>query len=531
MNLFCAMSSYSWYDFSDATIGLLFGLAGVLFGYALRGLIGKFQADAVEKQAKTKLEEADVEIKNRLKEADIQARAEVIQAREAFEKTAKAQRAKLQETENRLASREQSLDEKALLLEKKDQSLLQRRDELDRKSEEVAARQQNADKAAREADGRLAKLAGMTAEDAKRKLFERADEELRQDAGIWIRRVQEEARNTADREAQQIVVSAIQRYATTHAHESMSCTVSLESDDVKGRIIGREGRNIRSLEATTGTTMLIDDTPGAVVISAFDPIRREVARLTLEQLISDGRIHPARIEEVFGEVSANMNKAILEAGENAAFQAQVQNLPTEVLRMLGRLKFRTSFSQNVLQHSVEVANLMGMMAGELGLDPSLARRAGLLHDIGKAMDHEKQGKHALLGADFLKKNGESDVIVNAVGAHHEDLPCESHYAVLCSAADAISSSRPGARMESTEIYVERLKNLEEIANGFPGVSKTYALQAGREIRVIVDPGRISDNDASVLARDISKKIEATMHYPGQIKVIVVRETRCIEYAR
>jgi ribonuclease Y len=311
----------------------------------------------------------------------------------------------------------------------------------------------------------------------------------------------------------------------------MTCSVVLPNDDIKGRIIGREGRNIRTLEALTGTTMLVDDTPEAVVISGFDPIRREIARQTLEQLVADGRIHPARIEEIIKNVTDNLNKAIAAAGESAAYEAQVQGVSADVLACIGRLKFRTSFSQNVLQHSIEVAHLMGMMASEMGLDPALARRIGFFHDIGKAMDHDVEGPHAQIGAEFLKQHGENETVVNAVAAHHGEVPSTTVYGVLCSAADAISSSRPGARNESLGLYVQRLEKLESIANSFKGVKKTYAVQAGREVRVIVEPSEVSDNDAIVLAREICKQISSTMQFPGQIRVVVVREMRCVEYAK
>jgi ribonuclease Y len=327
------------------------------------------------------------------------------------------------------------------------------------------------------------------------------------------------------------VAAAVQRFALTHASEMMTSTVPLPNDDIKGRIIGREGRNIRTLESVTGVTMLIDDTPEAVVISGFDPVRREIARLSLEQLVADGRIHPARIEEVVQNVSAGMEKTIFEAGESAAYEAQVQGVPPDVLACMGRLKFRTSFTQNVLRHSIEVAHLMGMMAAELGADPELARRIGFFHDIGKALGHETQGAHALIGAEFMRQHGESPVVVNGVAAHHDDVPSKGLYGVLCSAADAISSSRPGARSETMGVYVQRLEKLEAIANSFEGVKKTFAVQAGREVRVIVDPVQVSDNDAMVMAREISQQITANMQFPGQIKVLVVRETRCIEFAK
>ncbi len=525
------MTNFTWYDVSDATVGLLFGLAGVLGGYALRGLIGRWQADAIEKRAQIKLDEADGEVQRRLKEADIQARAEVVKAREEFEKSTKIRRKELQDVEERLTVREENMDKKAILLEKKDQTVSQKQEEVQHRAEELQTRRAETDKRWEEAEQRLQKLAGMTHEEARREVDSRAEQELRSEAGSLVRRIQEEAKETGEREAARIVTLAIQRYAIAHASETMTSTVPLPSDDIKGRIIGREGRNIRTLEAVTGVTMLIDDTPEAVVISAFDPVRREIARQSLELLVADGRIHPARIEEVVKDVTESMEKAIYEAGESAAYEAQVQGVSTDVLKCVGRLKFRTSYTQNVLRHSVEVAHLMGMMASELGLDPALARRVGFFHDIGKALDHSAEGSHALIGAEFLKQHGEGETVVNAVAAHHEDVSSDGLYGVLCSAADAISSSRPGARNEAMGVYVQRLEKLEAIANSFSGVKKTFAVQAGREVRVIVDPGQVNDNDAMVMARDISGQIASNMQFPGQIRVVVVREMRCVEYAR
>jgi ribonuclease Y len=525
------MTNFTWYDVSDATVALLFGLAGMLGGYALRGLVGRWQADAIEQQAQLRLAEAENEVKNRLKEADIMARAEVVKAREEFEKSTKTRRRELQDIDDRLTVREENMDKKAVLLEKKDQVVSQKQEEAQRKAEEVQVRRADADKRWAESEQRLQRLAGMTHEEARKEVRQRAEQEFRSEAGGMIRRAQEEAKESADREAARIVATAVQRFALTHASEMMTCTVPLPSDDIKGRIIGREGRNIRTLEAVTGVTMLIDDTPEAVVISGFDPVRREIARQALEQLVSDGRIHPARIEEVVQSVTASIEKTILEAGESAAYEAQVQGVPLDILKCVGRLKFRTSFTQNVLRHSIEVSHLMGMMASELGAAPDIARRVGFFHDIGKALDHEAQGAHALIGAEFLKQHGEIPVVVNGVAAHHEDVPSEGLYGVLCSAADAISSSRPGARAETMGVYVQRLEKLEAIANSFEGVKKTFAVQAGREVRVIVDPVQVNDNDAMVMARDISQQITANMQFPGQIKVVVVRETRCIEFAK
>jgi ribonuclease Y len=524
-------TQFAWYDVSDATVALLFGLAGVLGGYALRGLIGRWQANTLEKQAKLKLDEVDVEVKSKIKEADILARSEVVKAREEFEKGTKTRRKELQDIEDRLTIREENMDKKAALLDKKDQTIAQKQEETLRKAEELQQKRVETDRRAQEADARLQKLASMTYEEAKRELYHRAEMEVKSESGNLIRKLQEEAKETAEKEAARIVTMAIQRYSIAHASETMTTTVNLPSDDVKGRIIGREGRNIRTLEALTGVTMLVDDTPEAVVISGFDPVRREVARQTLELLVADGRIHPARIEEIVKEVNENLEKTIRETGEAAAFEAQVQGVTAELLQHIGRLKFRTSFSQNVLRHSIEVSHLMGLMAAELGLDPVIARRIGFFHDIGKALDHNVEGSHAMIGADFLRRNGESEMVCTSVGAHHGDIQAEGVYGVLCAAADAISSSRPGARNENMGIYVQRLEKLEAIANGFPGVKKTFAVQAGREVRILVDPVQVSDNDALVMAREVCQKISANLQFPGQIRVVIVRETRCVEYAK
>lgn len=514
----------NFYDISDAALPLLALFIGLIGGYAFRGLIGHWQAEALEKQAQLRLKETESEIKAKLKEADIQARAEVVKAREEFEKSTKSRKVDLQEKENRLTQREETFQKKSDEMDAKADLLRVTKDVLTEEQTRLEADQ-------KKISDELQRLAGMTHEEARRVVTQRAEQEIRNETGAMIRRIQEEAKNDADREAKSIVTTAIQRYAVSHASESMTSTVPLPGDDVKGRIIGREGRNIRTFESLTGASILVDDTPDVIVISCFDPIRREIARQTLEILIADGRIHPTRIEEVLQQVQGEMNETIRQAGEEACFETNVQHVDAALTRTLGRLRFRTSFTQNVLRHSIEVANLMGLMAPELGLNPTLARRAGLFHDIGKGLDQEQEGTHSAIGAELLKQAGENPVVVNTAAAHHGDVEAESLYPILCSAADAISSSRPGARSETTAIYIKRLEDLERIASGFPGVNKTYAIQAGREIRVIVSPEAITDNDAMLLARDIAKKIEADLLYPGQIRIVVSRETRCIEYAR
>ncbi|MDD5705577.1 MAG: ribonuclease Y [Kiritimatiellae bacterium] len=516
---------------NDVVIGLLSALVGLLAGYGIRTLLGRWQADSIEKQATAKLEDAEKEARSRLKEAEIQARAEVVKAREEFEQSTKVRRKELEDFDERLTQREENLDRKLKVVEVKEQAAAERQTELQTHADNLNRRQQELERLIADGHARLQRLAGMTQEEARRELRQKVEDEVRAETGALLRRLQEEARETAERDAQKLVTLAVQRFAAPHANESMTCTVALPSDDIKGRIIGREGRNVRAIEAATGMTLLIDDTPEAVVISGFDPIRREIARQALEALVADGRIHPTRIEEAVAKAQAGMEETFLQAGQEAAYQAKQQHVDTELLRKLGRLKFRTSFSQNVLQHSIEVSNLMGLMASDLGLDPLVARRVGLFHDIGKSADHEVEGGHAQIGAEILRQAHEDAIVVNAVAAHHEDVEAHSLYAVLCSAADAISSSRPGARSESTGIYVQRLEKLEAIANAFKGVRSSYAIQAGRELRVIIDPTEVSDNDAMLMAREISRKIESELRYPGQIRVVVIREKRCVEYAR
>lgn len=466
-----------------------------------------------------------------LSESALLAKQEVVRVREELEVAASTRRRELTQIEERLFQREFNLDRKESVLEKKESSLELRLIEADRQRADLAEEDGALKKLIEDERNRLQSIAGITAEEARKQVLTRAEEEVRNEVGALIRRLHEEAREDADRLAQKVISEAIQRCTLSHSTESMTSTVAIPGEEMKGRIIGREGRNIKAIEAATGVTIVIDDTPDAVVVSAFDPVRREMAKRVLIQLMEDGRIHPARIEEVVAKVNDEMAEVIREAGENALIKANVQGVPPEVVRTLGRLVFRTSYTQNVLKHSIEVAHLMGTMATEMGLDPAMARRVGLFHDIGKALDHEIEGPHAVIGGDLLRRHGESPLVINGVAGHHEDVPVETVYALLASAADAISGSRLGARSETTQVYVKRLEKLEAIARSFPGVQKSYAIQAGREVRVIVEPGDLDDGQSLVLARDVTRKIEDELQYPGQIRVVVIRETRAVEYAK
>lgn len=512
-------------------IGLAALVAGIAGGYFIRHWMGRQSAQSSENMAQQTLDAARREAEAIKAQAHLAVKDEVIKARDEFDKSMAGRRQEMSALEERVAQRELNLERKVSMIEKKEHSVDEKLAQVERQSTDLQAQKLELDKVMAEEKDKLQKIAAMTQEEARKTILQRVEKEVHAETGVLIRRIHDEAKQNAEREARKITAAAIQRYAASHASELMTSTVSLAGDEMKGRIIGRDGRNIRALEAATGVNILIDDTPEAVVISGFDPIRREIAKLSLEQLIADGRIHPARIEEVVNKVKEGMEETTRQAGERAAFEGGVQGIPPDLLRLIGRLKFRTSYSQNTLQHSLEVAHLMGVMAGEMQLDTALARRIGLFHDIGKSVDHEVEGGHALIGADLLKKQGEAQVVVNAVAAHHEEVHAESVYAILASAADAISSSRLGARSETTEIYIQRIEKLEAIANGFAGVKKSYAVHAGREVRVLVEPEKIDDNAAVVLARDISKKIESDLQYPGQIRVTVIRETRCVEYAK
>ncbi len=500
-------------------------------GYAIHSVVVRLKLAVAHRTSHIILEEARRESEVLLREARVQARDEALHAREQQDQENWNRRQELRTMEERLVQREAALDRKAENLERRELTLTLKQHAQDGAEAQMKEREAGADRREGELQHRLEEAANLSAEQARAQLLQKLEEQVSTEAGALTRRLQEQAKADAKREATRIIATAIQRYAGELVSDMTTSTVTLPSDDMKGRIIGREGRNIKAFEAATGVNILIDETPEVVVISAFDPLRREVARMALERLVGDGRIHPTRIEEVVTKVQAEVDELVRLAGEEAAFELGLAGLDLEVILTLGRLKFRHSYGQNVLTHSKEVAHLMAVMASELGLDPATARRCGLLHDLGKALDHSVEGGHATIGADYLRKHGESPVVVNAVAAHHDEVAAESLYAVLVKAADAITAARPGARHESTEIYRKRLEKLEEVAASFKGVEKCYAIQAGREVRVLVEPGQIDDDAAMTLARDISKRIEEELDYPGQIKVTVVRERRCVEYAR
>lgn len=506
-------------------------LLAVGAGYGAHAIRVRLRTTATERNARQLMADAKRESEAIRREAKLHAKDEHIKMREKFEEETRARRQEIMAYEERVTLRESNLDRKLAMLDKKEhaldekiQGLEVKRDELDAKNGELARLMEEERK-------KIQEVGSLSEEQARQIIMARLEEDLRSEAGGLIRRIHEETRENAEREARRLITMAVERYAADQVNDITTSTVTLPSDEMKGRIIGKEGRNIRSLEAATGVNFMIDDTPEVVVISGFDPLRREIARISLERLIQDGRINPARIEEVVTKVQSEVDETVREAGEAAIYELGLRSVAPEVVRTLGRLKFRHSYSQNVLRHSVEVGHLMGVMAGELGLDVSMARRIGLFHDIGKALDHQLEGSHALIGADLLKRNGEAPLVYNAVAAHHGEVEGESIYAPLTTAADAMTASRPGARSETTEIYIQRLEKLEQIANSFRGVIKSFAIQAGREIRVLVEPSKIDDNEAMQMARNIGKQIEQELQYPGQIKVTVVRETRCVEYAR
>ena len=500
-------------------------------GIALQEQRDRETVGSAKEVAERLVEDAKAECKNLRKEASIEAKEEMHRLRSDFEKESRDRRAELQKSEQRIMQREELLDKKENQLDKKNEQVDNQIKNLQRKEAEIAEKANEVDQAHEKMLAEIEKVSQMTRDEAKTLLIDAMKDDAQKDAAVLVREIEAEATQSADKKAKEIITLAIQKCAADQVSDVTVSVVPLPNDDMKGRIIGREGRNIRALENATGIDLIIDDTPEVVILSGFDPIRREVARVALEKLIVDGRIHPARIEEVVEKVKKDVENQIKEAGEAAVFDAGIYGLHPELVKLLGRLKFRTSYGQNVLKHSLEVAFLAGTMAGELGADVALAKRAGLLHDIGKAVDFEVEGTHIQIGADLAKKYRENKEVVNAIMAHHGDVEPLTLEAVLVAAADAISSARPGARRESLDNYVKRLEKLEEIANSFEGVDNSYAIQAGREVRIIVKPDKVDDQHTVFLAKDIAKKIEAELDYPGTIKVNVIREFRGTEYAK
>jgi ribonuclease Y len=536
-----------------ALIGALAGaIAGYLFGAKSARELNRAEQALAQAEADKILLRAREDAQTLAQKAEIDAQKAELALKEKAEGELQAQRNELKQQrqeakraeerleqrdlaltkrEGGLDKREESLDRRASMYDRKEEELDKREKLLNQRDEKIKVAELGVQERLRDADEAVARAAAMTPAEAKELLIQQIEGEARIEGARKARVIEDEAVEDAERKAKKIIGVAIQRYAGEYVTERTVSVLPIPNDDVKGRIIGREGRNIRALEAATGINLIIDDTPEAVILSGFDPVRREVARLALERLISDGRIHPSRIEEVVEKTRVEVDKQIKEAGEKAAFELGLHGIHAEILSLIGRLRYRTSYGQNIWQHSIEVGFLCGLMAAELGLNVKLARRCGLLHDMGKALTHEMEGSHALIGGDYCKKYGENAIVTNAVAGHHEEIPITSVYTHLVMAADALSGARPGARREILENYVRRLEDLERISSSFKGVEKSYAVQAGREIRVMVEHSRVSDEEASLLSRDIARKIEAELTYPGQIKVCVIRETRAVDYAR
>ena len=504
---------------------------GVIVGFYLSKRLIEARTENIEQQGKKLIENALAEAEQIKKESLLQSKDEAYQLKQEVEKEIKDRKKEIVEEEKRLITKLDQIERKIDILDKREMDLLKKEQTFVKGEEALARRGKELDNLIAEQRFQLERVSGITQEEAKKLLIESIESEARMEAAKTIVKIENEMKMKADRKAKNILALAISRYAGDYVAEKTVSVVPLPSEEMKGRIIGREGRNIRAIEAVTGIDIIIDDTPEAVILSGFNPVRREVARQSLERLIADGRIHPARIEEVVEKVSEELDVTIREAGEQATFDVGAHGVNVELIKLLGRLKYRTSYGQNVLQHSLEVAFLCGIMAAELGINVKQAKRAGLLHDIGKAVDHEVEGSHASIGGDIARKYGEAAEVVHAIAAHHEDIPPESVLDVLVQSADALSGARPGARKEMLESYVKRLEDLERIANSFKGVEKSYAIQAGREVRIIVNSSELSDVDAAMTSKDIVKKIEDELTYPGQIKVTVIRETRAVEYAK
>ena len=504
---------------------ILISLAiGIPIGIAYRKKVAESKIQGAENEAKRVIESAKKEAENLKKEEIIKAKEEIMASRKELDQEIKERRGEVQRQETRLIQKEENLERRADNFEKREK-------DLERELQNVEQQKQEIEKLHDLEMVELQKIAALTKEEAKAKLLNEMEKELVAEKAALIREQDQKAKETVNKDAKEMLCYAIQKCAADHSQETTVSIVALPNDEMKGRIIGREGRNIKALETLTGIDLIIDDTPEAVVLSGFDPLRREVAKIALEKLIEDGRIHPAKIEEMVEKAKEEVENTIKEEGERAVLETGVIGLHPDIVKLLGKLKYRTSYGQNVLNHSIEVSNLARIMADELGLDPKLARRAGLLHDIGKALDHDMEGTHVEIGVEVLKKYKENPLVVNAVEAHHGDVEPQTLEAVLVQAADAISASRPGARRETLEAYIKRLQNLEEIADSFEGVEKSFAIQAGREVRIVVKPEKISDDQMTILARDVAKRVENEMDYPGQIKVTIIRETRVVDYAK
>ena len=506
-------------------IGTAVGVAvGIAIGIAIRKKFAEKEIGSAEMEATRLINEAIRSGESRKKEMLLEAKDEIHKSRTEYEKEVKERRAELTKQERRLEQKETTLDKKTEAFERKEEDLA-------KKLQKVAETQEEAEKIKQAQMATLEAISGLTQEQAKQHLLQSVEEEVRHETAMKIREIEEQMKEEVEDKAREILSIAIQRCAADHAAEATVSVVALPNDEMKGRIIGREGRNIRTLETITGVDLIIDDTPEAITVSSFDPVRREIARLALEKLIADGRIHPTRIEDMVEKARKEVDRTIREEGERACYETGVHNLNPELVKVLGRQKYRTSYGQNVLNHSMEVAHIAGLMAAELGIDPALAKRAGLLHDLGKSIDHEVEGSHVQLGADLARKYKENPVVVNAIEAHHGDVEPKTIIAVLVQAADAVSAARPGARRENVENDIRRLQKLEELTGSYPGVEKAFAIQAGREVRIMVKPEVVSEDNMILLARDVAKKIESELEYPGQIKINVIRETKAVEYAK